>query len=221
MRMDAKLPLATLMLAAALVPDLAFAQDTALPPVAERDGALVLVRLGNSLTMPMPDWLEGTGGPIQDRVEIRYRNDAGHALLEIRPKGETEALWNTLYGARISQGSKLPLSAVRATVMASYAAICSPGTIGFFQLQPDQGENLAPLGVVCGRYRDDLAAFSGLGEVAVMSFKKTATGVAIVFQEWRGKPFDPAAPATWPVVTDVVQARASELQDHSAFSALD
>jgi hypothetical protein len=220
MIMDVKFPLAALLLAAALLPALAQAQDT-LPPVAEQDGVLVLNRLGNSLQMPMPDWLESVDGAFADRVEIRYLNDDRQALLEIRPKGETQALWNTLYGARIMLGGERPLSAVRAALMTSYAATCNPDATGFFQLKPDDGENLAPLGFVCGHYRDDLTNYSGLGEVAVMSFKKTATGVATVFQEWRGKAFDPAAPATWPVATDVVQARANELQDHSAFSALD
>ena len=58
-----------------------------------------------------------------------------------------------------------------------------------------------------------LTGFAGKGEVMVMSFKKTDTGVAMVFQEWRGPAFDPATPASWPVATAVVEARAKQLQD--------
>lgn len=214
----AKLPLAGLMLA--LLAPIAMAQD-APPPLSEADGALGLDRLGHHLVLPMPDWLENVSGPIESQVEIRYLTDARQALVEIRPKGETEALWNTLYGARITLGADRPLAEFRAAVMSGYAATCQPARTGFFQLQPDQGDTLPPLGFVCGGYRDDLTGYAGLGEISVMSFKKSAGGVAIIFQEWRGKAFDPTVPASWPVATDVVQARATQLQDQTQFSLLD
>lgn len=191
------------------------------PPLHEEDGVLVLDRLGHHLTMPMPDWLVAPSGPIATQVELRYLTDARQALVEIRPKGETEALWNTLYGARITLGADQPLTAYRAAVMVGYAATCQPQRTGFFQLTPDTADALAPLGFVCGGYRNDLTGYAGLGEVAIMSFKKSVKGVAIVFQEWRGKAFDPGKPATWPVSTDVVQARASQLQDHWTFATAD
>ncbi|HTN63311.1 MAG TPA: hypothetical protein VL147_17450 [Devosia sp.] len=221
MMTSAKFPLAGLLMVLLLLPA-AQAQDaTTLPPLAETDGMLTLDRLGHHLVMPMPDWLETPSGPIEKQVEIRYLTDARQALVEIRPRGETEALWSTLYGARITLGAELPLTAYRAAVMASYAATCNPQNTGFFQLTPDTADTLAPLGFVCGGYRDDLAGYVGLGEVAIMSFKKSQAGVAIVFQEWRGKAFDPGKPETWPVATDVVQARAGQLQDHSSFTASD
>ncbi|MDB5536136.1 MAG: hypothetical protein JWP26_1932 [Devosia sp.] len=215
----AKLPLAGLLLVALAMP--AWAQDASQPPLAEADGALTLDRLGHHLTMPMPDWLKEPSGPIESQIEIRYVGDDRQAVVELRPKGETEALWNTLYGARITLGATRPLAQFRAAVMAGYAATCKPESTGFFQLQPDQGEVLAPLGFICGGYRDDLTGYRGLGEVAVMSFKKSTTGVAIVFQEWRGKSFDPKTPSTWPVATDVVQARATQLQDQAALTPTD
>jgi hypothetical protein len=88
-------------------------------------------------------------------------------------------------------------------------------------LQPDEGEVLAPLGFVCGSHREDLPGYAGLGEVAIIAFMKTSTGVAIVFQEWRGKSFDPQVPSTWPVATDVVQARATQLKDQAALTPTD
>ena len=213
------LALAGLLLAALVMP--AAAQDASQPPLTEADGALTLDRLGHHLTMPMPDWLKAPSGPIDQQIEIRYVGDDRQAVVELRPKGETEALWNTLYGARITLDDDRPLAQFRAAVMAAYAATCKPESTGFFQLQPDQGEVLAPLGFVCGGYRDDLTGYRGLGEVAVMSFKKSKTGVAIVFQEWRGKSFDPKTPSTWPVTTDVVQARATQLQDQAALTPTD
>lgn len=213
------LPLAGLLLAALVMP--AAAQDASQPPLAEADGTLTLDRLGHHLTMPMPDWLKAPSGPIDQQIEIQYVGDDRQAVVELRPKGESEALWNTLYGARITLGADRPLAQFRAAVMAGYAATCKPESTGFFQLQPDQGEVLAPLGFICGGYRDDLTGYRGLGEVAVMSFKKSTTGVAIVFQEWRGKSFDPKTPSTWPVATDVVQARATQLQDQAALTPTD
>lgn len=216
----AKLCLASLMLAALMLPAAAqSAADT--PPLAEADGALTLDRLGQHLTMPMPDWLESPSGPIESQVEIRYVGDDRQALVELRPKGESQALWNTLYGARILIGPDRPLAQFRSLVMKNYAATCQRALTGFFQLQPDQGDVLAPLGFICGAYRDGIAGYQGLGAVAVMSFKRTATGFAVVFQSWRGKAFDPKTPATWPVPTDVVQARANQLQEQSALASTD
>ena len=40
-------------------------------------------------------------------------------------------------------------------------------------------------------------------------------------QEWRGKAFNPGDPKTWPVATDVVQARANELKAQVALSKAD
>jgi hypothetical protein len=220
MMMHAKLPLVGLVLAMLALP-VAAQQAADTPPLAEADGGLTLDRLGHHLTMPMPDWLQSSSGPIGSQVELHYVADARQAVVEMRPKGETEALWNTLYGARITLSSDRPLAQFRSVVMAGYAATCQPERTGFFQLQPDQGEVLAPLGFICGAYRNDLTGYTGLGEVAIMSFKKTSTGMAIVFQEWRGKAFDPKTPSTWPVATDVVQRRAGQLQDQASLTPAD
>jgi hypothetical protein len=216
----AKLPLAGLLLVTMLLP--AMAQEAAgQPPLAEADGALTLDRLAHHLSMPMPDWLDAPSGPIESQVQISYAGDARQASVELRPRGETPALWTTLYGARITLTSDRTLLQLRTSTMASYAATCKPPTTGFFQLQPDQGEVLAPLGFICGSYRDDLAGHAGLGAVAIMAFQKTPTGVAVVFQEWRGKSFDPQTPSTWPVATTVVQARAAQLQDQVVLTPTD
>jgi hypothetical protein len=146
-------------------------------------------------------------------VETSYLAEEGQALLEIYPNGESEALWTTLYGARISRDEQeRTLADYRAALMMLHANSCEPSLTGFFQLGPDDGDNLAPLGFVCGAYRDQYTAFRGLGEVMVASFRRSDTGVAIIYQEWRGTAFDPADPSSWPVATDVVEARAAQLQ---------
>ncbi len=106
-------------------------------------------------------------------------------------------------------------------VMSAYARNCKPELTGFFQLGPDEGESLAPLGFVCGSYLDTLSGYQGLGEVMVVSFRKSDRGIAIVYQEWRGKSFDPAQPASWPVATQTVEARANQLNSAAQLSALD
>lgn len=194
------------------------------PPLTERDGALALETLGHTFTLPLPDWLAGDerlSGNAIDLVDTSYRSDAAQAVLEIYPKGETQALWKTLYGARITLEANRPLADYRRAVMAGYSQTCKPELTGFFQFGQDDGENLAPLGFVCGGYLDQLTAYAGEGEVMVMSFRKSAEGVAIVYQEWRGEAFDPSKPETWPVATDVVEARAAQLQAEAALALAD
>lgn len=202
----------------------ALAQLATEPPVTEAGNAFVLDAIGHSFSLPLPDWLgsdERTSGNAWSRVDSTYRADDIQALLEIYPKGETQALWKTLYGARISLEPSRPLSDYRSEVMAGYSRTCEPRLTGFFQLGADDGDNLAPLGFVCGGYLDSLRAYAGEGEVMVMSFRKSAKGVAVVYQEWRGKAFNPADPATWPVATGVVEARARQLQADAALTLAD
>ncbi|MET3927202.1 hypothetical protein [Devosia sp. 2618] len=184
-------------------------------PIAEEGQSLVLSANGHALKMPLPDWLSAdqlSAGNVWPLVDSTYRSDDSQALLEIYPKGESEALWKTLYGARITYTDARTLTAYRNVVMAGYAQTCKPELTGFFQLGADQGDRLAPLGFACGAYLDRLTGFAGMGEIMVMSFTKTENGVAIVYQEWRGPAFNPSDAASWPVPTSVVQARATQLQ---------
>jgi hypothetical protein len=200
----------------------ALAQIRSEAPVVETDGKLVLDALGHHLTMPRPDWLSGDEAAL-GRVETSYLAEDGQALLEIYPKGEGEALWTTLYGARISRDeNERTLADYRAALMVLHANSCKPELTGFFQLGQDNGDNdLAPLGFVCGAYADQYRNFVGLGEIMVASFQRSDTGVAIIYQEWRGKSFNPADAKTWPVPTGVVQARAEQLKAEAALSKAD
>lgn len=191
-------------------------------PLKEEGGRLVLDAMGHHLALPLPDWLEAPEGIIA-RVDTTFVAEEGQSLLEIYPKGETEALWTTLYGARISKDeNERTLADYRAALMVLHANSCNPALTGFFQLGPDVDDNdLAPLGFVCGAYGDQYTNFRGLGEVMVATFQRSDTGVAIIYQEWRGKSFNPADPATWPVATDVVQARARQLKAEVALSKAD
>ena len=212
-------PVATSALAAP-----AAAQVITEAPVTEAGSALVLDAIGHNFSLPLPDWLssaERLSGNVWPLVDSTYRADENQALLEIYPKGETQALWKTLYGARITLEASRPLTDYRSAVMYGYSQTCKPELTGFFQFGEDEGDNLAPLGFVCGAYLDRLAGYAGEGEVMVMSFRKSDKGVAIVYQEWRGEAFDPSKPETWPVSTEVVQARAEQLQAEAALTLAD
>jgi hypothetical protein len=196
----------------------AHAQISGEPPLTQNGQTLVLGALGQSLTFPLPDWLTAEeGADARAMVETHYVSDDTQALLEIYPKGETQALWHTLYGARVSLGPDRPLTALRSAMMIAYGRTCQPELAGFFQFHADEGEVLAPLGFVCGAYRSPL--YADQGTVMVMSFRKTTGGFAVVYQEWRGDAFDPADASSWPVSTEAVQARAAALQSGTTLSA--
>jgi hypothetical protein len=200
----------------------AFAQIRSEAPLVEEGGKLVLDALNHRLALPMPDWVPA-GNALVDKADTSFIAEDDQALLEIFPKGEGEALWTTLYGARLSRDEQeRTLADYRAALMVLHANSCKPELTGFFQLGPDKGDDdLAALGFVCGAYLDQFQTYAGLGEVMIASFRRSDTGVAIIYQEWRGKSFDPGDPQSWPVATDVVEARAAQLQSEVALSKAD
>ena len=200
------------------------AQELTESPIVQDGKALLLGAVEHDLTLPLPDWLspaERLSGNVIDQVVASYRADASQALLEIYPKGESEADWRTLYGARITLQADRPLNDYRSAVMYGYSQSCKPELTGFFKFGEDDGDALAPLGFVCGAYLDNLKSYAGQGEVMVMSFHKTAKGSAIVYQEWRGRAFDPSDPKTWPVEANVLQTRAEQLKSGAALALAD
>lgn len=202
----------------------ALAQVGAPPPVSENGTSLVLDAMGHSFAVPFPDWLNADqlrSGNVMALVDATFRINEVQALLEIYPKGETEALWKTLYGASITLTPDQTLREYRDAVMTSYSRTCKPELTVFFQLTPDDGENLAPLGFVCGGYNNRLTAYAGLGEVMLMSFRKSDKGVGFVYEEWRGPAFDPAVPSSWPVDTRVVESRAAQLGAEPVLTLVD
>lgn len=202
----------------------AMAQVVTEAPLVQEGNDLVLTTVGHQFKLPLPDWLtaaERLSGNVQPLVETSFRSDPTQALLEIYPKGETSEAWTKLYGARITLEADRPLTDYRSAVMYGYSQTCNPKLSGFFQFGEDAGDNLAPLGYVCGAYLDRLEGYSGQGEVMVMAFSKTEKGVAIVYQEWRGPLFDPSDPTTWPVSTDMLNARAEQLQTQATLSLAD
>lgn len=214
--------LAAFLLLAGLAP--AFAQVVTEAPLVEEGNALVLTSVGHKFTLPLPDWLtpaERLSGNVLPLIETSFRSDPTQALLEIYPEGQTSEQWTTLYGARITLEASRPLTDYRSAVMYGYSQTCNPKLSGFFQFGEDNGDDLAALGYVCGAYLDRLAGYEGQGEVMVMAFSKTEKGVAIAYQEWRGTLFDPSKPETWPVSTDVLKARAEQLQAQAALSLAD
>jgi len=213
------LSFALLALAIAALP--AAAQENVPAPLTQEGDALVLTTHAHRLVMPLPDWLSETGqtGDALPLIETEFTSNERQAVLRIRPKGEDAHNWRTLYAARITLEPERALIDYRRSTMMGYAQICQPELTGFFQLGPDEGETLAPTGFVCGAFLDRLENLAGTGEVVIMSFKRTPGGIASVYQEWRGAPFDPTDPASWPVPTDVVERRARELQEEAQLIA--
>ena len=72
-----------------------YAQVKSEPPLSDDTGGLVLATQGYKLWMPVPDWLDASAqqsGDIRPLVEANFRDGESGSLLEIYPKGESEAL---------------------------------------------------------------------------------------------------------------------------------
>lgn len=214
---------AIVFLASALLAMPVAAQQANAVPLEADSEQLVLSALNQNLALPLPDWgeLEGTAPEnLLDLVSVYFREDEGQARLEIYPRGEGEALWSRLYGARIFDQPGLALANLRSVIVDVYARACQPETVALFQFEPDDGDNIPPLGFVCGAYQD-LPGYAGQGEVMIMGFYKSAEGVAMVYQEWRGDAFDPTDSSTWPVSAEQIEARVSQFKDQAALAPVD
>lgn len=208
-------------LLAILMATSAAGQDAAPLPLRQDGETLVLETHAHRLVLPLPDWLTNgeRAGETLPLVETMFSSSERQAVLTITPKGETPETWRTLYAARLTLEPDRTLIDYRRSTMTGYARNCRPELTGFFQLGEDRGETLAPLGFVCGAFLERLGNLVGMGEVAIISFKRTPAGVASIYQEWRGDAFDPTNPAAWPVPTDVVELRARQLQDEAELIA--
>ncbi len=201
----------------------ALAQAGGALPFTRADGHLVLETLGQKLTLPVPDWASETASEAElaEQISTRFLEERGQAHLEIYKRGEGEAFWTTLYGARVSNQQSMSLADFRSVVINVYAQSCNPETVALFQLEPDQEDILPPVGYVCGAYMDGFTAFEGQGEVMVMGFYKSPKGVGMVYQEWRGEAFDATDPASWPVAAEVVEAYMARLKSEVSLTTAD
>jgi hypothetical protein len=192
-----------------------FAQGLGDAPLSEVQGRLALDALGQRLVMPMPDWAEETRTLVElsDKALARYTQDAGQAQLEIYRAGENEKFWTTLYGARLSTRAGMSLQDFRSSVINVYAQGCDPDTIALFQLEPDQDDDLPPLGYVCGAYADHIIDFVGEGEVMVMGFYRSEVGIGMVYQEWRTPRFDAKDTQSWPISPKEIERRIGQLKE--------
>lgn len=200
------------------------AQELSVPPIVQDGNGLVLSGLGHIFDIPLPDWLspaERLGGDVIGRVNANYRADAKQALLEIYPEGQNQQKWSTLFGARITLDAGRPLTDYRSAVMYGYSQTCKPELTGFFKFGQDNGDDLPVLAFVCGAYLDSIKGYAGLGEVMIVSFAKTDKATAIAYQEWKGAAFDPSRPATWPVGTETLKARAEQLKAATSLTQAD
>ncbi len=213
---------ALLVVSASTLP--AHAQGASELPVALDGNALVYEALGHRLAWPLPDWAAGagtSGATLSDFLSASVSETAGQSSLELFPKGESAGFWTTLYGARITAPGDMPLTQLRQAVVNVYARACKPETVAIFQLEPDNGDAIPPLGFVCGAYLDGIPAFSGKGEIMVVGFHRTDAGIGMVYQEWRGAAFDPEDATTWPVAPAVIEARFAQFKSEVTFQRAD
>ena len=211
----------TLPLVAAVIlagPVLAQSAPPALPVTAE-GGQLVLEAQEQKLTLPKPDWIETADADWAELVSTRFNTVGNQSHLEIYPRGEGEAFWTTLYGARLTRMADPVLSDFRSVVIDVYANSCRPEATAFFQLEPDDGDALPPLGFVCGAYRDPAEADKG--EVTIIAFLKSDAGVGMVYQGWRGDAFSPSDTSTWPVSSSDVEQHVARFKSEALLSRAD
>lgn len=205
------------------IPTLVLAVALAAPTVAEeapgtrlgRAGVdLVFETVGHRFTLPTPDWLtpaERLSPDLAALVEHTSYADAGQGFVEFFPLGQSIDTWSTTYAARATLLPDRSLDDYRRATMAGYRQICADDAIGFFNFGVETDSFFPALGMVCGAYRDT-GRLAGQGEVMVAVFRKSAKGIAMVYQEWKGPAFDPSDLATWPVDSTTFEARAAELQ---------
>lgn len=192
-------------------------------PISSAGNLLELAALGHKVVMPFPAWLADPmpdAASLRDLSTVQFTEIGDQATLEIYPRGEGEAFWSTLYGARITRQADPTLAQMRSVIIDVYARACRPETVALFQLEPDDGDAIPPLGFVCGEYLP-ATGYVGKGEVMVMGFYKSATGSAMIYQEWQGEAFNPADSTTWPVSTEEIEARIAQLKTETAFSPVD
>jgi hypothetical protein len=190
------------------------AEETAI--VQQEGAAFSFSAAGHRIVMPLPDWLsaaERLSADVLGKVEHNTYADGQQAFVEFFPSGQSIDNWTTTYAARITNDSTRSLSDYRAATIVGYSKPCKPEATGVFQFGEETPDFFPALAFVCGAYLDTIATLKGQGEVMVSVFRKTGTGVAVVYQEWKGPAFDPSNPATWPVSRADLEARAKQLQD--------
>jgi hypothetical protein len=185
-------------------------------PTLGRDGVnLSFSALGHRFVLPTPDWLAPAQRLSPDLLPLLESNtygDATQAFVEFFPKGQSVDDWTTTYAARLTLQPGRSLDDYRRATMYGYSQICKEEALGFFNFGEETDTFFPALGMACGAYKDN-GKLRGLGEVMVAVFRKTDTGIAMIYQEWKGRAFVPSDPTTWPVDTKAFQARAKELQD--------
>jgi hypothetical protein len=204
----------TLLLALALLAiSPSIAEET---PTLGRDGVnLSFSALGHRFVLPTPDWLAPAQRLSPDLLPLLESNtygDATQAFVEFFPKGQSVDNWTTTYAARLTLQPGRSLDDYRRATMYGYSQICKEEALGFFNFGEETDTFFPALGMACGAYKDN-GKLRGLGEVMVAVFRKTDTGIAMIYQEWKGRAFDPSDPTTWPVDAKAFQTRAKELQD--------
>lgn len=205
MQLTRIVPLVSGLVAALATP--ALAQADAASSLRADNGHLAFAALGHTLTLPLPSWVpEDAVGTLEETSSVRLTDLGGQLHLELYPRGEGEAFWSVHYGVHLVSRDNPMLAQFRSTIIDIYASTCRPDSVALFQLEPDNGDQLPPLGIVCGAYLD-LPGYAGKGEVMIASFAKTEAGMAMAYQEWRSDAFDATDSTSWPIPAELIEGR--------------
>jgi hypothetical protein len=191
-------------------------------PVTQDGASLNFDAVGHRFSVPLPDWLtpaERLSPDVIGLVEHNTYADPMQAFVEFFPKGQSLEHWSTTYVARVTKEAGRTLADYRSATVYGYSKTCKPEAMGVFYFGEETPDFFPALGFVCGAYLDNIASLRGQGEIMVSVFRKTDSGIAVVYQEWKGPAFDPSNPATWPVSRENLQARADQLQADAKFVA--
>lgn len=191
-------------------------------PVTQEGASFNFDAVGHRFSVPLPDWLtaqERLSPDVIGLVEHNVYADPSQAFVEFFPKGQSLERWSVTYAARITKDAERTLEDYRKATVFGYSKTCKPEAVGVFYFGEETPDFFPALGFVCGAYLDNIQKLRGLGEIMVSVFRKTDSGVAVVYQEWKGPAFDPSNPATWPVSPQSLQARADQLQADAKFVA--
>jgi len=138
-----------------------------------------------------------------------YRDQKGPVfLVEQIPKGESFEAWSQLYainGTYLPNAQNLTIKQFANLNMGSFSQACGRENISITKLEDSTSAltiilfcAASPHGPVKLGYGPDK------GEIALMTFRRQDDTFIKVYHEWRGKQFDAADNATWPVTPTVL-----------------
>ncbi|MCR4379052.1 MAG: hypothetical protein NUV50_13275 [Rhodospirillales bacterium] len=150
---------------------------------------------------PSPSWQRSIN--IQNEHEF-YRNQSGaQFIFEMIPKGEAFEAWSKMLvisGARLPDGTNMDLGLFANSQIAPFAQICARESFSVQTLQAST--DAVSVIVYCPDSPNGPKALgygAGVGEIALIAFRKANRTFIKIAHEWRGPRFVGENQKTWPV----------------------